>query len=155
MIIKNRRFGHGVKSSGGCLLIDDKPFSFIVEDEPRIEKVKGETRIWAGTYKLGICKEDSPLTVKHRKTYNKDEEWFKYHIEILNVNDFISVYFHSGNSESHTDGCQMPNYNLTITPEGEFSGGNSFNAVKEFYKIVYPLLENDEDVLYIIEDCDI
>ena len=42
-----------------------------LEDEPRLDKIKGETRIPAGRYKLGIRKEDTPLTLKHQISYDR------------------------------------------------------------------------------------
>ena len=155
MKIVNLRFGHGKTSSAGSLLIDDVPFAFIIEDEPRDIKVKGETRIPSGTYKLGIRKDDTPLTVKHRKAYNKPgDEWFKYHIEVLNVPNFTGVYWHAGNKESDTEACQMPNYNASVI-RGEYVGSSSVLATKAFYALVYPLLEKGKEVLYTIKDCDL
>src|SRR5690606_2699229 len=49
--------------------------SFVIEDEYREVKVKGETRIPAGRYELKIRKQDTPLTLKYRKRY---PEWFQY-----------------------------------------------------------------------------
>ena len=115
----------------------------------------GETRIPAGTYKLGIRRELTPLTLKHQKAYNKPgDEWFKYHIEVMNVPGFTGVYFHSGNSEKDTEGCQLPNYSLSVI-DFEYIGSNSLTANRTFYKLVYPLLEKGIEVEYEIKDCDI
>lgn len=112
-----------------------------LEDEPRIVKVKGETRIPSGTYELTIRKEDTPLTIKHRQAYNKlGNIWFSYHIEVSNVPNFTGVYIHSGNDQTHTDGCLLFGDTLTIT-------GNvnplteSTKAIERFYRLVFPELE--------------
>lgn len=151
--IINQRIVHTDNSTLGVLYLNsDKPFSFIIEDEPREKKVQGETRIPAGTYKLGIRKELTPLTIKHLQNAAY-EGWFKYHIEVLNVPGFSGIYFHIGNKEKNTEGCQMPNYMARIV-NGEFEGLQSTAATKEFYSIVYPLLEKGEEVIYKIIDND-
>lgn len=150
--IKNIRFGHGKTSSAGLLSIDNIPFGFIIEDEPRIVKVDGETRIPAGRRKLGIRKEDTPLTLKCRKLPGY-KGWFKYFIEVLNVPGFSGIYFHILNRENETEGCQGLNYQCEVV-NGEFEGSLSTAANKAFYEKVYPLLEAGQDVFYEIIDKD-
>ena len=135
--------------------------SWILEDEYRDidKKVKGETRILSGKYKLGIRKEDTPLTIKHRESYNnifKDNngnyiEWFKYHIEVLDVKQFSGIYYHSGVDQTHTDGCQLlaDICNLTLDKNPLSS---SLTAVKRFYDLVYPILDKNELVTVLIKD---
>ena len=124
-----------------------------LEDEPRVNKIKGETRIPADKYKLGIRKEDTPLTLKHRISYNAafKTPWFKYHIEILNVKDFSGIYIHSGVDQTHTDGCLLfadkCDLTLSIKPLA-----NSLVAIKRFYELVYPLLEKNVDCHITIKD---
>jgi len=124
-----------------------------LEDEPRTEKVKGETRIPAKRYKLGIRKEDTPLTLKHRVTYNKAYKtpWFNYHIEVLNVSTHSGIYIHSGVDQTHTDGCLLfadkCDLTLSVNPLA-----NSLVAIKRFYELVYPLLEKGEEVYLTIKD---
>lgn len=152
MKVKSIRFTHGKTSSGSFMTMDDKPFSFLIEDEPRTVKVNGETRIPAGTYKLGIRKEITPLTKKCRELPSY-KGWFEYFIEVLNVPNFSGIYFHILNKENETEGCQGPNYECVVE-DGELSGRRSTEATKEFYRIVYPLLENGEEVLYEVVDAD-
>lgn len=135
--------------------------SWILEDEWRNinQKVKGETRILSGRYPLGIRAEDTPLTIKHRETYNKafkdkqgnNIEWFKYHIEILKLLNFSGVYFHSGVDQTHTDGCILMadrcDLTLSVNPLSA-----SLTAVKRFYDFVYPKLEAGIPVFINIKD---
>lgn len=130
---------------------DKQTFAFVVghgfkcwnlEDEPRKVKVKGETRVPALIYELGIRKEETTLTLKHRAAYNTDPNdiWFKYHIELLNVPKFIGVYIHSGIDETHTDACQLFSDQCDLTKDKN-PMSYSLQAVKRFYKLVYPQLE--------------
>lgn len=149
MEIYNNRVAHTSNSSLGILSFDKgNPWAFIIEDEPRDKKIMGETRIRSGRYKLGIRKEDTPLTINHRKSYGS---WFKYHIEVLDVPNFTGIYFHAGNNESHTAGCQIGAKNVYIK-DGEFTCVSSTPMIKQFYSIVYPKLLNGEDVYYNIID---
>ncbi len=139
---------HRVHDTGnqtiGYLLINGIYFCWTLEDEARASKVKGETRIGEGLYKLGIMKQDTPLTIKHRKAYGP---WFKYHIEITKVPNFTGIYIHAGNNETHTDGCLLLGdtlHNPIIIPKDPLL--NSTQAVKRFYEIVYPLLEQGKEV---------
>lgn len=129
-------------STIGCLSIDGIGFCFTLEDEYREVKVKGETRIPRGIYKLGIRKELSGLTRKYRDKY----DWFENHIQILDVPDFNYVYIHVGNYETHTDGCILLGNSATKRNSKADMIGNSVDAFKEFYLKIYPLLKCGEDI---------
>jgi hypothetical protein len=129
-------------------------FSYTCEDEEREKghKVAKETAIWDGRYKLGIRKELTELTKKHREVYNKTaidgvvEEWFKFHIEILNIPDFTGVYVHSGNTEAQTDACLLLGDSANNNRFDKGRIDNSLRAVKRFYKKYYPMLEEDKEI---------
>lgn len=152
MEIYNRRSGQSSKSTLGILSFEDNiPFGFIIEDPHRDVKIKDITRIPAGRYKLGICKKDTPLTLKHRNN-PAYKGWFKYHIEVLNVPDFTGIYFHLVQSADWTSGCQGGAKNVYIE-NGQFVCKNSKEMMKAFYEIVYPILElGKEDVWYNVID---
>lgn len=106
---------------------------FTLEDEYREDKVSGETRIPAGFYKLGIRKEETPLTLKYRKRY----AWFKNHIEILNVPNFKGVYIHIGNTDVDTDGCVLLGDAVDNNSIGGGTITNSTVCFQRFYSIVF------------------
>jgi hypothetical protein len=153
MEIFSKRLTHTDKSSLAVLSFHDfsTPFGCIIEDPPRLVKVSGKTRIPAGRYRLGIRKEDTPLTLKHRESkYYKG--WFEYHIEVLDVPDFAGIYFHMVNNHKHTDGCQGGSRHIHVD-DGQWVASNSTEMIKEFYEIVYPILEDGkEEVWYTIID---
>ena len=116
--------------------------SFCLEDTKRDLKIPGETRIWAGKYELKIREQNTPLTIKHRASYKT--KWFLenpnwYHIEIVGIKNFSGVYIHSGNDNSHTEGCLLPCYTFDLT-RGDKETSNSLLAVDRFYELTYPLL---------------
>lgn len=134
-------------STLGILKFDDKPFGFVIEDEKRVVKVKGETRIPAGTYRLVLRKELTPLTKKYRKRFG----WFEYHIELENVPDFKYVYVHVGNSADDTAACQVIGEDASIK-DFNYINKYSVNMFKEFYQTVYPALKSGVEIMYEVID---
>lgn len=107
--------------------------SFVIEDEYREVKVKGETRIPAGRYELKIRKQDTPLTLKYRKRY---PEWFQYHIELVGVPGYTGVYVHIGNTDDDTDGCLCVGFAASKMNNAQ-SIMHSRDAFKNWYSEVY------------------
>jgi hypothetical protein len=126
--------------------------AYTCEDERRTNKIKGETRIPAGSYRLGIRQEVTPLTQKYLD--DKRLPFFERHIELLNVPNFVGVYIHLGNTDYDTDGCILvgdtPNNNTL--ENGRIS--NSVSAYKRFYELVYPMLKKGDQVIINIIDLD-
>lgn len=86
---------------------------YTLEDEERQVKVPGETRIAAGLYELKLRQELTPLTQKYRALFPK---WFEWHIEIVGVPNFTSIYVHIGTFDTDTNGCILV---------GDTVGGNA------------------------------
>jgi Family of unknown function (DUF5675) len=139
----------------GFLFNDDDSFrSFLLEDTHNENKIAGVTRIPAGIRELKLRKEDTPLTIKHRSTY--DTPWFEanpgwYHIEVTGIPNYTGVYIHSGNDDSHTLGCLLPNFAFDTTLNDK-QGSKSLAAVDKFYSIVYPLLLAGKRVFIDVRD---
>lgn len=147
----NKRVDSTDDSTLGILYADGKPICFVIEDEYREEKVSGETRIPQGSYWLEIRREVTPLTQKYRDKYT----WFEYHIEVMNVKGFTGIYFHVGNFEGDTAGCQIIGYDAGITDDNEFRNINSGVCYEEFYKELYPILDKGAKIPYTIINLDI
>jgi len=146
-----RRYSDDGSSTAG-LLFDKEGMKFIahtLEDEQRMVKVKGETRIPAKLYELKFREEETPLTLKHREKYGP---WFKYHIEVMNVFDFKGIYIHAGNTDEHTDGCILLGNTATTVPGQLQILANSLAAVERFYRLVSPKLNEGGKVWLEIQD---
>lgn len=128
-------------------------FCFVLEDEHRNEKVMHETRIPAGKYQLKIRKDETPLTIKHRASYNKGYKtpWFIYHIEITGIPNFTGVYLHAGLFETHTSGCPLLAYGAQKVNDAQ-SLSMSTIAVKDWYAQVYEHLEDGGEAWLEIKD---
>ncbi len=147
-MIKILRYSDNGDSTLGLTLIDGKFFCYTLEDEEREIKIKGETRIPEGVYKLGIRQGLTPMTKKYQNRY----DWFENHIENLHIPNFKYVYIHIGNYERDTAGCLLlgdaPNNNQI--KKGKV--GESTNAFKRFYEKIFPKLKAGEEILIEFKD---
>lgn len=76
----------------GQLFIDGQYFCETLEDVVREEKIKGETAIPEGTYRITV--ENSPRFGRNT-------------ITIKDVPGFTGVRIHAGNTEGDTEGCPL------------------------------------------------
>ena len=90
MKINIKRLYKTENSTIGELTIDGVFECYTLEDKERIEKIKGETAISKGTYKIII---------------NESTRFKRLLPLLLNVPNFEGVRIHSGNSNHDTEGC--------------------------------------------------
>jgi len=166
----NQRNFHTVNNPKGDYTLgiaqaDFDPFkSFILEDTYHATKIPGETRFKAGLYPLVIHKELTPLTKTHRDAYAAKQkanpeihgDWFLrhpewFHIEISKIPEYTGVYIHSGVDDSHTKGCNLPMYDFDLSKLDK-PGSLSLKATNDFYKLVYPLLEESKQIWWEARD---
>ena len=97
------RFSGQSTSTLGLLFVDNSFECFTLEDEERVVKIKGETRIPEGVYQVKKREVLSGLTKKYRDRF----DFFDYHFMLQDVPGFEYVYIHIGNDETNTDGCLL------------------------------------------------
>jgi hypothetical protein len=90
MLITVKRLYKTENSTIGELLVDGLFECFTLEDKEREVKIKGETAIPKGTYKVII---------------NESNRFKRQLPLLLNVPNFEGVRIHSGNSNHDTEGC--------------------------------------------------
>lgn len=135
------RFHDDGKSTKGLLFIDGKFEAFTIEDQHRDVKVKGDTRIPNGEYKVGLRTEGT-----HHESYKK--KFPKDHIGMLHVLDvpnFQYILIHIGNSEADTSGCLL--VGNQITKEGTLV--DSTGAYLSMYKKVAPKIKEGVTIKYL------
>ena len=146
--LKLKRFAHGKDDTLGALFINGNFAAFTLEDEARIKKLSGETRIPAGTFRLQLRTEGS-LTKKYEERF---PDIHKGMLWLLDVPGFEWIYIHCGNTEDHTDGCILVGDTSQQNIESKGFIGNSSAAYKRIYpKIAKAILENRR-VYITIED---
>ena len=117
---------------------------YTLEDEHRRMKIKGETRIPKGTYKIDFRKVESPMTKKYRNKF----DWFTYHLMLHDVPGFNYVYLHIGNTSDHTNGCIL----VGETQSMHGSIGRSTSAFEKIYKLISSILDNGHELYISITD---
>lgn len=127
------RFSSQSDSTLGMLfdVTDGRKFlCFTLEDESRETKVKGETRIPEGTYKLKFRKEGG----FHGRYATKYGSMHKGMIHVQDVPGFNYILWHTGNTDEHTDGCLL----LGDTSQQNITKAGFIGASTDAYKRVYP-----------------
>ncbi len=85
----------------GMLFLNNKFFSYTLEDTHHDEKISGGTRIPEGNYPIELNRNLTDLTKRYRKRF----PWFEYHIELKEIPNYSLVYIHIGNTHVDTRGC--------------------------------------------------
>ena len=137
MLIRLERYWSDEDCTLGKLYVDGKFFCYTLEDEYRKIKVKGETRIPAGTYKVALrySPKFSPRT-KH------DMLW------IQNVPGFSFILIHPGNSDDDTEGCILVG---SVADQKDRKIFNSRDAYKKLYFFVSTEAKNNNLTIEIID----
>jgi len=146
MKLELKRFSSQSDTTLGLLFVDGEFECFTLEDEYRSEKIKGETRIPAGTYKVEKREVLSGLTKKYRSKY----PWFDFHFMLQDVPDFQYVYIHIGNDDDHTDGCLLVS---DAVKSNRFDENNNLSSSGPAFKRLYQKMSEDNIVNISITDC--
>jgi hypothetical protein len=124
---------------------------YTLEDERRALKVRGETRVPAGTYKIELRKEGG----FHNRYTKKYPGVHRGMLHITDVPNFEYILIHTGNTDEHTAGCLIvgdAQENNIILPDGFV--GKSVNAYKRIYPSIAKAIEQGEEVTITYIDYD-
>lgn len=145
MRLKLKRLYHDENSTIGALFVDNFLIGFTCEDEPREEKIAGETRIPAGIYPLAIRK-GSPMAKKYDERFSGLEHdgmiWIK------DIPGFEYVYFHVGNTEADSEGCILVGLGADVAT---MTISRSRDCYRQLYLMVRQWIEK-EDCFLTVED---
>ena len=141
------RFSSKPDSTSGLLFeVTDIGRSFLcytLEDEARVLKVKGETRIPAGIYNIELRKEGG----FHQRYAKKYSDIHRGMLHVVDVPNFEYILIHTGNTDEHTAGC------LIVGDSQENNGvlkdgfvGKSVNAYRRIYPRIAKAIESGEQV---------
>lgn len=124
MKVEVYRYDSGPDDTLGKLYINGKFYCYTIEDQYRSVKVKGDTRIPAGVYKLGLV--NSP---RFSRMYGHDMIWVK------NVPGFSNILIHPGNTKTDTEGCLLLGKKV-----GSLNKKRAVLDSKSAYSEVYPIV---------------
>jgi hypothetical protein len=117
MKLKLERYEYGTNETIGKLYIDGLFYCYTLEDERRDVKVKGETAIPKGTYKINT---------RYSPRFKRQLPW------LLNVPGFEYILIHSGNTDDHTEGCIL--VGMTV---GRLNGKRAVLQSRDAFALVY------------------
>jgi len=144
------------KDSTNGLLFDvtggkRKFLCYTLEDEHRDDKVKGETRVPAGTYKITL-RTTGGFHARYEKKYGSMHKGMLWVREVPN---FEYILIHTGNTDEHTAGCLLVG-NSQQANFGSSDGfiGSSVDAYKRIYPAIAAALEEGEEVSITYTDFD-
>jgi hypothetical protein len=118
-------------STIGILFLDGIFQCFTLEDEYRTVKIQGETRIPAGTHRIGL-RNDGGLTQKYAARFPKIH---KVMLWLRDVRCFEYIYIHVGNRDEDSEGCILVG-DTAVTSDDDMMVGASRAA----YRRIYPVL---------------
>ena len=104
---------------------------FTIEDERRDVKVRGETRIPAGLYRL---------TLEHSPKFSPRPQYGHPMITVNGVPNFSGIRVHMGNTSDDSEGCILTGEYPVIGYEGKPS---RIVASSEAYRRMYEIVASD------------
>ena len=141
------RFSSEVDSTNGALFdISNGTRRFLcytLEDEHRDEKVKGETRIPSGEYRISFRR----IGGFHEKYASRFRTIHKGMLWVRDVPGFEYILIHCGNTDEHTSGCLLlgdTQENNQVKKDGLI--GHSTRAYFRVYPYIASALERKEEV---------
>ena len=149
------RFSSEVDSTNGLLFdISNGTRTFLcytLEDEHRDEKVRGETRIPAGEYRITLRR----IGRLHQKYSSRVPTIHKGMLWVRDVPNFEYILIHCGNTDEHTAGCLLlgdTQENNQIKKNGFV--GHSTRAYFRIYPYILAALERKAEVTIKYTDFD-
>lgn len=132
----------------GKLFLGKVFLCYTLEDTFRSKKIKHETRILAGIYKL-----IERAFGGHYERYVKKfvDMAHRGMIQVLNVKRFTDILFHIGNSKKDTSGCILVGMDYR-EDDGRFYLVSSTKAYKKIYPIIMELIIDGGLELEIIDE---
>lgn len=132
MKIEVIRYNSTKDHTNSIILINGKFECYALEDEYRVNKVKGHTRIPNGTYNVTL-RDFGGKHQHYKKKYGS--AWHKGMLWIREVPNFKYVLIHIGNTDKDTDAC-------LIVGDTQARGENFIGQSAIAYKRMYPKVRN-------------
>jgi hypothetical protein len=142
MDVKVYRYSSQSRTTLGAMHINGAFECYTLEDRHREEKVRGETRIPKGKYKIGI----RTVGGTHARYSKKFPSFHKGMLEVLNVPNFKYILIHIGNDEYDTEGCLLVGdyANNNKLQKGKLT--SSTNAYMKMYNKILDAINKGEEV---------
>ena len=147
MELKVIRYSDNGESTTGLLFIDGVFECYTLEDEHRDEKVKHETRVPEGSYKVEYRTEGG-FHNRYKSRYGASHSGM---LHIKDVPNFEYILIHSGNTDDHTSGCLLVGNTSNNNNINDGFIGDSRTAYRNMYGKVSKALNDGEEVVITYE----
>jgi len=145
-----QRFSSNKESTLGIILLECDFQCYSIEDEYRSKKVRGETRIPAGRYRVTLRTEGG-FHQRYLQRFGSD--FHKGMLWVRDVPNFEYILFHIGNDDDDTDGCIITGNTANNNRHGTGFVGDSTGAYKDLYpKIASALLDGEDVFLNVLDE---
>lgn len=146
------RFNSARDSTLGAIFKWHKMFGwafqcFILEDEKRVNLVKGETRIPEGRYELKL----RTLGELHKKYAQKFPAFHVGMIEVTNVPGRTAILFHTGNTDEDTAGCLLTGSGAEVLKDKNSKVSDSRIAYADLYPIIVKDIKSNPTFLTVTD----
>lgn len=148
MKIELQRLAADDKSTLGKMAIDGARDFFTLEDEFRQKKVKGQTRIPAGTYDIKLRTTGG----FHKRYAKRFGDMHQGMLELQNVPGFTYILIHCGNDHEDTAGCILVGLSEFHDPNRGYVIRSSTDAYRRIYPEILSAVLAKEKVRIIITD---
>ena len=142
MELKVYRFSSQSQTTLGALHINGEFECYTLEDQHQDMKVRGETRIPKGKYKIAL----RTVGGFHAKYSKKFPDMHKGMLQVMNVPNFEYILIHIGNDEDDTMGCLLVGLHCNNNKIDKGQISSSTTAYKTMYTKVLKALESGENV---------
>jgi len=142
MKLKVYRYSSQSRTTLGALHINGEFECHSLEDRYRTVKVKGETRIPKGIYKIGL----RTVGGHHAKYSAKFPSLHKGMLQVLDVPNFEYILIHIGNGEEDTMGCLLVGLEANNNKLYKGQITSSTSAYTALYGKVIKAIEEGEEV---------
>jgi hypothetical protein len=151
-----KRVGDNGETSLGVMYFDGIAKCGSVEDqEQKSDKIKHESRVSNGKYKLALRSEGSFHARYGKKYASKGADWHRGMLCVYSDDRWVLrcpdgkvfqyILVHTGNTDDHTSGCLLPNYVLDfLNDRGSRSG--------DAYEDIYPILRDSILASNLVDD---
>ena len=147
MKITVNRFKSDSDATLSTVSIDGVFECFGLEDEWHVAKIPGDTRIPAGSYRVGI----RDVGGFNNRYSAKFPDFHNGMLQVKDVPGFEYILIHIGNTDEDTAGCLLVGQNANTS--SEISIGSSTNAYKALYaKVIDAAWNDDLEIEYLDND---
>lgn len=143
------RFSDNGESTLSLFMTSNKEFlCYMLEDEYRLDKIKGETRVPSGRYKLRL-RTQGGFHDRYKKRFPEIHEGM---IELADVPGFKYILIHCGNTDDDTAGCLLTGDTANNNTVKTGFVGESTNSYRRIYPILAEAIQTGDAFINIYEE---